>query len=121
MREQNDQKAIHLAAVSESPIRNMRTKLPIDHILKNKQQIHILSEENKSHHHWDIVKTNELMKIMKQNQDLNSNSYTLGKATKVKVLHEEGMKPSLSPEWSDVISKLIQKYSPVLGGSSFDE
>lgn len=51
MREYNDMKGqSQLAAVSESPIRNIRHKNPIDHILKNKQQIHILSEENKSLH-----------------------------------------------------------------------
>lgn len=70
----------HLAAVSESPIRNIRHKNPIDHILKNKQQIHILSEENKSLHQREVEKIHEI-KILKQNQELNSNSYTLGKAS----------------------------------------
>jgi len=37
MREYNDMKGqSQLAAVSESPIRNIRHKNPIDHILKNK-------------------------------------------------------------------------------------
>lgn len=56
---------------------------------------------------------------MKQNQELNSNSYTLGKASRIWV--DDSQKPSLSPERHEIISKLIQKYSPVLGGSSFDE
>lgn len=48
---------------------------------------------------------------------INSNSYTLGKHAHL----NPGDKSSISPERSEIIAKLISKYSPVLGGNSFDE
>ena len=48
---------------------------------------------------------------------INSNSYTLGKHAHL----NPGEKSSISPERSEIIAKLISKYSPVLGGNSFDE
>lgn len=97
---------------SESPVRNQRHKIAVDHIAWNKERVSLASKGNRVLNDWGQAYGPSKYKPLEPNQEY---SYNLGAGKLISGTQSPNLNLSHNDRNDEALSRIVNKYSPGQG------